>query len=160
MAKRLTDSVTDAIDSIAKAIRTYTRASQGLPMTMVRALAVPVNTTQSVTITAATDVWVNGVFTNITTAAGLYLFDAQVTRMEISGFLIYENQSTGVTAWFKDAVGGKAGYDHPLNYKGFANPFVLRQGDILTVTFQNGPTAAAQCSVLVDAYRCTRLSPG
>jgi hypothetical protein len=161
MAERLTDKVTGAITSMAAALRTYTRASQGLPMTMAKGVAIAVSTTQTITITAATDVWVNGIYTSITTAAaGAVMIDAKVTRMEISGFLIYENQDTAQNCHFFDTTGGWAGKGTPMNYRGLANPFVLRQGDVLSVTFQNGPTAGATASVMVDAYRCNRLSPG
>ena len=160
MVERITDTVTKAVSSLASAVRTYTRAAQGLPMTMVKRAAVPVSTTQTITLTAATDVWVNGIYTNSTSAAAALIFDCQVTRIEIAGFLIYENQDTAQVAWFFDVTGGKAGYESPLNYRGLSNPFVMRQGDIVSVTFQNGAAGVAQCSVMVDAFRCNRLSPG
>lgn len=161
MAERLTDKVTSAISSMAAALRTYTRASQGLPMTMAKGVLVAVNTTQTLTLTASTDVWVNGIFAKITTAAaGALMIDAKVTRIEISGFLIYDNQDNAQNFFMFDSTGGYAGEQTPMSYKGLANPFVLRQGDVISVTFQNGPTAPAQANVLIDAYRCNRLSPG
>ena len=40
MVQRITDAITQAITSAAKSLRVYTRSDQGLPITMVRAVAV------------------------------------------------------------------------------------------------------------------------
>ena len=70
MAQRITDAITKAIISAAESLSVYTRSNQGLPITMVRAVGVPVNTTQSVTISATVDCWVNGITTNVITSYG------------------------------------------------------------------------------------------
>ena len=161
MVQRITDKVTDAITKAAQALSVYTRATQGLPITMVSAVAVPINQTQSVTITATVDCWVNAVSTNqVVTATAALSFTSLVTRIQIAGFTIFENQNTAVTPLMFDVTGGRAGYETPRNYHGVSTPFVMRQGDVMTVSFQNGAAAAITGTVEVDAYRCTHLTSG
>ena len=160
MATRITDAITKAIAQTAHAISVYTRASQGLPLTMVQAIQVAASSTQSLTMTATTDIWVNGISTNLTTVAMVLVDDARITRMEIAGFLIYEDQGTDEPL-FMDTTGGRAGYNNPQGYHGFPTPFVMRQGDVLTVTCENNDAGAvAVLSVKVDAYRCSMQRPG
>ncbi len=161
MAQRITDKVTDAISKAANALSVYTRANQGLPITMVKAIGVAQNTTSSVTINATVDCWINGITTNnVVTATGALSPTSLVTRIQIAGFVIYENQDTAVTPILWDTTGGHGGYQSAQNYHGFSTPFVMRQGDVLTVEFQNGAVAAITGSVRVDAYRCTHLTSG
>ena len=160
MAQRLTDTFTNAISKIASAIGSYTRADQGLPITMVSAATVAANTTQTVTITATVDCWVNGITTSTLIAANAnQSFNSLVSRIQIAGFVIYENQNTTITPLFFDSVGGKTGYDPPSYFHGFSSPFVMRQGDVLSVEFQTGATAVTG-SVMVDAYRCSKMTSG
>jgi hypothetical protein len=160
MVQRLTDKFTEAFQTLVSAVQTYTRANQGLPMIMAEALSVPAASTQSLTITCTTDVYVNNIQTNVTSAAFALVNDARVTRIQVAGFLLYEDQGTQ-TPFFYDTTGGRAGYEGAENFKGYATPFKLRQGDVITVTCQNTDAAnAAILSVKVDAYRTTQARPG
>jgi hypothetical protein len=94
VAQRLTDKITEAIARAANALTVYTRANQGLPIVMVKALSVAASTTSTLTFTVATDCWVNGITTNVTTAAFVLVNDARVTRIEVAGFLLFEDQGT------------------------------------------------------------------
>lgn len=157
MAQRITDKLTDAIATAAKSLSVYTRANQGLPITMVSAATVAANTTQSVVITATVDCWVNAIHTTMQVAANAnFSFNSLVSRITIAGFTIYENQNTAITPLFFDSVGGKAGSEGPQTYHGFSTPFIMRQGDVMTVEFQTGATAVTG-SVKVDAYRCNHM---
>ena len=125
---------------------------------MVSAGPVAANTTATVTITATVDCWVNAIQTTMQIAANAnFSFNSLVSRITIAGFTIYENQNTATTPLFFDSVGGKAGSEGPQTYHGFSTPFVMRQGDVLSVEFQTGATAITG-SVMVDAYRCTHLT--
>ena len=160
MVQRITDAITQAITSAAKSLSVYTRSEQGLPITMVNAVAVAANTTQSVTINATVDCWVNSIqTTTLVAATAAQSFNSLVSRISIAGFSIYENQNTAITPLFFDSVGGKTGYDPPSYFHGFSSPFVMRQGDVLSVEFQTGATAVTG-SVLVDAYRCSKMTSG
>jgi hypothetical protein len=159
MVQRITDAITQAITSAAKSLRVYTRSDQGLPITMVRAVAVAANVTQSVTISATVDCWVNSIQTSTLVAAtGAHSFNSLVSRISIAGFSIYENQNTAVTPLFFD-IFGQSGFMTPQDFHGFSTPFIMRQGDVLTVEFITGATAVTG-SVKVDAYRCSSLHPG
>jgi hypothetical protein len=160
MADRLTDKFTKAFAAAAHAISVYTRANQGLPMIMVKADSIPAVTTQTLTITATTDVWVNGIETNITSAAFALIATARVTRIQVAGFLLFEDQGSNEPFFF-DTSGGRAGYQNASQWKGFATPFQIRQGDIISVTCENNTAAAvAILSVKVDAYRTSHNQPG
>ena len=160
MAQRLTDRFTEAFAAVANAISVYTRANQGLPMIMVKATSVAAAATSTLTITATTDVWVNGIETNITTAAFALVNDARVTRIQVAGFLLMEDQGSD-EPFFYDTTGGRAGYQNASQWKGYATPFQIRQGDIISVTCENNDAStAAILSVKVDAYRTTSAAPG
>jgi hypothetical protein len=160
MVQRITDAITQAITSAAKSLSVYTRSEQGLPITMVNAVAVAANTTQSVTINATVDCWINSIqTTTLVAATAAQSFNSLVSRITIAGFSIYENQNTAITPLFFDAVGGQAGHQGPQSFHGFPTPFIMRQGDVMTIEFITGATAVTG-SVKVDAYRCSSLHPG
>jgi hypothetical protein len=160
VAQRLTDKITEAIARAANALTVYTRANQGLPIVMVKALSVAASTTSTLTFTVATDCWVNGITTNVTTAAFVLVNDARVTRIEVAGFLLFEDQGTQCP-FFYDATSGRSGYETAENFKGYATPFRLRQGDVLSVTCQNDDASnAAIVSAKIDAYRVSTATVG
>ena len=154
----MTDKISEIFQAIGRAVQVYTRANQGLPLIMTRAISVPAATTQTLTITCTTDVYVNNIQTNVTSAAFALVNDARVTRIQVAGFLLYEDQGTQ-TPFFYDNTGGRAGYDTAENFKGFATPFRIRQGDVISVTCQNLDAAnPAILSVKTDSYRTTPLT--
>lgn len=160
MVQRLTDKFTEAFQHLANAVAVYTRSNQGLPMIMAKADNIPAASTQTLTITATTDVWINGIQTNVTDAAFALVADARVTRIQVAGFLLYDDQGAN-EPFFYDTTGGRAGYDTAENFKGFASPFLIRQGDIISVTCENNNGAAARIlSTRVDSYRTTQARPG
>ena len=158
MAQRITDLMTQLVSMIATAFRRWSNADYGLPITMTNAIAVPQSATVQLSVTVPVDCFVRGIYPVVCAPAAPQTVDDEmfVAGITIAGFSLWDCQAVIAP------VLSSANPNQPLSanqISGYPGGFKLRQGDVVTVSFTNGPTAAGRGSVFIDAYRCDSLRP-
>lgn len=158
MAQRISDIMTQLVSMLTAAFRKWSNVDYGLPITMTNAIAVPQSTTTQLSVTVPVDCFVRGIYPVICApgAPGTVDDEMFVAGVTIAGFTLLDCQATIAPVF------SSTNPNQPLNanqISGYPGGFKLRQGDVITVSFTNGPTAAGRGSVYVDAYRCDSLRP-
>jgi hypothetical protein len=157
MAERLTDKFNKLFSILVTGIANFTKAGAGLPISTVNTIAVAPTSSTTLTITMATDAWIAGIYPTVLTTAGAQVQDAWVDRIDITGFRIWDMQGAlGPIYGPSPTVLPKTGQQ----FSGYARPFPVRQGDVISVTFTSLNAAALRGTVFVDAYRADDLGPG
>ena len=157
MAERLTEKFNRNFEVITESIANFTHVREGLPICVVNAVPVAATSSTTMTITMPTDCWIDGIYPTVFTTAGVAVQDAWVDRIDIAGFRIWEMQGSvgpifaGLT---QNSLPQTAQAFH-----GYARPFKVRQGDVITTTFTSLNAAVLRGTVFVDAYRVDPMHP-
>ena len=152
MAGRLTDQFTALFQSLVNAIVNWTKAGAGLPITVINTIPIAVAATTNLTITMPVDSWVCGIYPSVVSpgvppATALQVTDAWCSRIDIAGFNI----------WTMQGLIGPIFGDQGTH--GYARPFLVRQGDTITVSFTSLNAATVyRGTVFIDAYRADTLT--
>jgi hypothetical protein len=164
MAARLTDQFTKLFTSLVNAIVNWTKAGAGLPITVINTVPVLPAATTNLTITMPVDSWVCGVYPTVLNVAAVpstQVSDGWCSRIDIAGFQIWSMQGL-IGPVFGEST--SASSTLPLTNQaahGYARPFLVRQGDTITVSFTSLQPAAGityRGTVFIDAYRADHLT--
>ena len=164
MAGRLTDQFTALFQSLVNAIVNWTKAGAGLPITVINTIPIAVAATTNLTITMPVDSWVCGIYPSVVSpgvppATALQVTDAWCSRIDIAGFNIWTMQGL-IGPIFGDV--SSASSTLPVTNQGthgYARPFLVRQGDTITVSFTSLNAATVyRGTVFIDAYRADTLT--
>jgi hypothetical protein len=159
MAERMTDAFNRLFSSLVNSIVNYTKAGCGLPITVINTTPIAATATTVLTITMPTDAWVSGIYPTCATAAGAQLQDVWVDRIDIAGFQIWDMQGA-LGPIYGEAVTSSAMLPAtPQARHGYARPFLVRQGDTISVSFSSLNAAVQRGTVFIDAYRADALRP-
>tara|TARA_R110002110_G_scaffold203316_1_gene414428 strand:+ start:206 stop:676 length:471 start_codon:yes stop_codon:yes gene_type:complete len=154
MAERMTDKFTKLFTMLTNAIVNFTKAGAGLPITVINTTPVQPLAASVLTITMPTDAWVCGIYPTVTTVLGAQVQDVWCDRIDIAGFNIWDMQGAVAPVF-------GVGQTLPLwsqGFHGYARPFLVRQGDVITVTFTSLNAAATRGTVAIDSYRADHLT--
>ena len=166
MAARLTDQFTKLFTSLVNAIVNWTKAGAGLPITVINTVPVLPAATTNLTITMPVDSWVCGVYPSVVNApappgVAIQVTDAWCSRIDIAGFQIWSMQGL-IGPVFGDAASVSSTLPQTNQAThGYARPFLVRQGDTITVSFTSLQLAAGltyRGTVFIDAYRADTLT--
>jgi hypothetical protein len=163
MAERMTDKFNRLFTSLTNALVNWTKAGAGLPITVINTVPVLPAATSTLTITMPVDSWVCGIYPTVlnVAAAAAEVSDAWCDRIDIAGFQIWTMQ--GALSPVYGAAGSSTG-TLPLTNQaihGYARPFLVRQGDTITVSFTSQVAAGGATyrgTVFIDAYRADHLT--
>jgi hypothetical protein len=165
MAGRLTDHFTALFQSLVDAIVNWTKAGAGLPITVINTIPVAVAATTNLTITMPVDSWICGIYPTVldpTVVTGAtQVNDAWCSRIDIAGFNIWSMQGLIAPLFGAATSNGATLPSTSQGVHGYARPFLVRQGDTITVAFTSLQPAAGivyRGTVFIDAYRADHLT--
>jgi|TARA_R110000751_G_scaffold44863_3_gene102302 hypothetical protein len=162
MAERMTDKFNRLFSSLVNAVVNWTKAGAGLPITVINTVPVLPAATTNLTITMPVDSWVCGVYPtvlNVAAATAAQVTDGWCSRIDIAGFQIWSMQGL-IGPVFGETTSTSSTL--PLTNQamhGYARPFLVRQGDTITVSFTSLSAANTyRGTVFIDAYRADSLT--
>lgn len=164
MAERMTDKFNRLFQALVNAVVNWTKAGAGLPITVINTIPVVPAATTPLTITMPVDSWVCGVYPTVVNTAAIpstQVTDAWCARIDIAGFQIWSMQGAiGPVFGESFSVNSTLPLTNQANH-GYARPFLVRQGDTITVSFTNLQAAGGATyrgTVFIDAYRADNLT--
>ena len=158
MAERMTDKFNRLFSGMVNSIINWTKGGAGLPITVINTVPVLPAATSTLTITMPVDSWVCGIYPTVLNVAAVpstQVNDAWCDRIDIAGFQIWSMQGAIAPVYGES---GSSTSTLPLTNQaihGYARPFLVRQGDTITVSFTSLVAAGGATyrgTVFIAAY--------